>query len=228
MHGESQPSLILRQLERSGPFSELSEQGKAILVQGLTMQRIPRGTAILHKGQAIAGAYLVLSGRLRVFTISSSGSEATLYFVEPGEACMLSLNSLFNDVLYPAWVQSETPSSVVQIAGPVYRKLFESERYVQMLTIKALSSSIYRLIEELEQVHSSDHRRRLVNFLLNHADADGILRTTQQQLARHLGTTREVVARLVSALAKGKLVKTQRGAIRIADLFGLRQIASSR
>jgi len=228
MHVASQPDLILRQLERSGPFSELSEQGKAILVQGLTMQRMPRGTAILHKGQAISGAYVVLSGRLRVFTISASGAEATLYFVEPGEACMLSLNSLFNDVLYPAWVQSETPSSVVQIAGPVYRKLFESERFVQMMTIKALSSSIYRLIEELEQVHSSDHKRRLVNFLLNHADADGILRTTQQQLARHLGTTREVVARLVAGLAKGKLVKTQRGAIRIADLFRLRQIVSVR
>ena len=45
---------------------------------------------------------------------------------------------------------------------------------------------------ELEDVHSSGLETRLSNFLLLRASADGHVRMTQQEIASHLGTTREV------------------------------------
>jgi uncharacterized protein YecE (DUF72 family) len=93
-------------------------------------------------------------------------------------------------------VQAETTAEVAVIPGSVYRKLFESERTIQNLTVQALSALVYRLMAELEQVHASNHRQRLGQFILTHASAEGLLRMTQQQIARHLGTTREVIARL--------------------------------
>jgi CRP/FNR family transcriptional regulator len=93
----------------------------------MVVQSAPRSAAILHRGHPVSGAYIVLEGRLRVFSVAPNGAEATLYFVDPGEACVLALNCLFNDLLYPAWVQAETAASVAVIPGQVYRKLFESE-----------------------------------------------------------------------------------------------------
>jgi len=84
-------------LQRFEPFSALSAKGKAILAQGTTVSDCEVGAGILHKGEPVSGAYVVLQGRLRVFTIGPNGTEATLYFVEPGEACVLALNCLFND-----------------------------------------------------------------------------------------------------------------------------------
>lgn len=216
----------LDEIERFEPFHALSEAGRQLLVQGLVRKECGRSEIALHKGQPVSGAYVVLSGRLRVFALAPNGTEATLYFIDPGETCVLALNCLFNDLLYPAWVQAETGSSVALIPGAVYRKLFERETAIQNLTVHALSTLVFRLMSELELVHSSHHRQRLANFILIQAASDGILRMTQQQLAQHLGTTREVVARLLGEFVTQGLVQTQRGAVAIKDLFGLRRIVS--
>jgi CRP/FNR family transcriptional regulator len=212
------------ELERFEPFQHLYAEGKRLLTQGVAIKHAARGDAILHKGQPVSGAYFVMEGRLRVFTIAPNGTEATLYFVKPGEACVLALNCLFNDLLYPAWVQAETQARMAVIPGPVYRRLFETEPAIQDLTIHALSTLVYKLMAELEQVHASGHRQRLVQFILSHASADGMLRMTQQKIAQHLGTTREVVARLMQEFVALGLVQTKRGAVSIRNLVGLRRI----
>ena len=213
-------------LERFDPFQRLGAGARALLAHGLIHRSAHRGAAILHRGQPVSGAYVVLEGRLRVFTVAPNGAEATLYFVDPGETCVLALNCLFNDLLYPAWVQAETAAMVAVIPGPIYRKLFEAEPAIQNLTVQALSTLVFRLMAELEQLHSSNHRQRLVQFILLHAGSDGSLRMTQQQIARHLGTTREVIARLMQEFVAKGFVKSGRGLLTIRDLFGLRRVVA--
>lgn len=214
------------ELEYLEPFCRMSAAGKALLAQGTRRQRLSGAAVVLHKGQPVSGAYVALEGRLRVFTIAPNGTEATLYFVGPGETCVLAINCLFNDLLYPAWVEADAPTAIALIPGAVYRRLFESEPVIQDLTVSTLSTLVYRLMGELEQVHASNHRQRLAQFILLHAAADGTLRMTQQQLARHLGTTREVVARQIGEFVAAGLVTSQRGLLGIRDLFGLRRVVS--
>lgn len=216
----------LDDIERFEPFHALGQESRSLLAQGLVRKECPRATMALHKGQPVSGAYVVLAGRLRVFALAPNGTEATLYFIEPGETCVLALNCLFNDLLYPAWVQAEANTTIGLIPGPVYRKLFERETAIQNMTVHTLSTLVFRLMSELELVHSSHHKQRLANFILIQAASDGILRMTQQQLAQHLGTTREVVARLLQEFVANDLVRTQRGAIVIKDLFGLRRLVA--
>lgn len=214
----------LRELQRIEAFRSMGSNGQALLLQGACIQRVSPATDIIYKGQPVSGAYVVLDGRLRVFTINPNGTEATLYFVSAGEACVLALNCLFNDLLYPAWVQADVATRVAIIPGTVYRKLFETEPLIQNMTVQALSGLVQRLMAELEQVHSSNHRQRLVQFILLHATSDGALQMTQQQIAKHLGTTREVIARLIQEFVAQGLLRSQRGRIEISDLFGLRNI----
>lgn len=82
-------------------------------------------------------------------------------------------------------------------------------------------------MSELEQIHSSHHKQRLANFILSHASSDGILHMTQQQIANHLGTTREVIARLLQQFVAAGAVRTQRGALSILDAIRLRQLMAS-
>ena len=216
----------LDQLEHLEPFQRLGAQGKALLTRNVVRKRVSPAAIVLHKGQPVSGAYLVLAGRLRVFTVAPNGTEATLYFIDPGETCVLALNCLFNDLLYPAWVQSETTTTLALIPGPAYRTLFASEPVIQNLTVHALSTLVFRLMAELDQVHFTGHAQRLAQFILLRAASDGSLHMTQQQVAHHLGTTREVVARLLQGFVARGLVRTRRGSIDIRDLFALRRVVS--
>lgn len=202
-------------------FKSISPKGRCLLDQGLIHKAFPPSTELLYRGAQISGAYIVTKGRLRVFSISPSGAEATLYCIDPGETCVLALNCLFNDLLYPAWVATETETSVAILPGPTFRQLFETEPSIQNLTVHALSSLVFRLMGELEQVHFCTLEQRLANLLLLRASAEGILRMTQQELAYHLGTTREVVARLMGELVLKGLIRTGRKEITIIDAKGL-------
>ena len=217
---------LLHVLERLEPFKNLSQSARTMLAKTAVIKQPSSADLILRKGDAVSGAYLVLGGKLRVFTVAPNGTEATLYFLHPGETCVLAINCLFSDLLYPAWVQADTAANVALIPGSIYRRLFESEPAIQNLTVQALSSLVYRLMAELEQVHASNHRQRLAQFILAHASGEGLLRITQQQIAGHLGTTREVIARLMQEFVGRGLLRSQRGSIGIQNVAGLRQIIS--
>jgi CRP/FNR family transcriptional regulator len=214
----------MAELAKLAAFRDVSERGKGLLGRA-TLHQFPGGKTIIERGQDVSGAYFVVDGRLRVFTLSPGGKEATLYAIAPGETCVLALNSLFNDLLYPAWVQTEAPTTVAVVPGPVYRALFESERSIQDLTVRTLSTLVFRLMAELDQVHSATLEQRLAGFLLVRASGRRVVHQTQQEIAGHIGTTREVVARLVGRMASRGWIATARGAVTILMPHELARLA---
>ena len=172
---------------------------------------------VIHKGQAVSGAYLVMEGELRVYTYSSAGAEATLYLLRPGEICVLTLNCLFNDLRYPAWVEASTNSKVALIPGAIYRQFFAEEPSIRDITVRALSTLVFRLMDELEEVHTCNLEQRLARYLLHNASADGVVYATQQTLANRLATSREVVARLLQGFARHAMIRTGRGKLTLLD-----------
>lgn len=204
-------------LEEIPPFCTLSEAAMALLRRGLRYTRFATSTTVLRKGQKISGAYVVMRGQLRVYALSPGGNEATLYLINPGETCVLALNCIFNDLLYPAWVESSPATQVAIIPGATYRILFESEPAIRNITVLAFSTIVFRLMAELEQIHSYKLEQRVASFLLLHAASDGTVRKTQKEIAAHLGSTREVLARVLRQLVSRRLVVTARNRITIQD-----------
>ncbi len=203
-------------------FTGLSGEGRRLFDSRLKRRCIAKGRQLIAKGDDVSGAYFVLRGRLRVYTYTPSGKEATLYLIEPGETCVLALNSMFNRILYPAWVETECETELGVLPGDIYRSLFASEKTIQDLTVKALSTALFRLIEELEQVHAQRLDQRLAGFLLSHArSADLTVFKTQQEIAAHIGTSREVIARLLGQFSARKWVKTGRGKVYLTDTKAL-------
>lgn len=211
------------EIDGLGPFAAVSAAGRALLRRSVQWKTFADPAAVIHKGQQVSGAYVVGGGRLRVFTYTPDGVEATLYFLAPGETCVLALNCLFNDLRYPAWVEAEAATRVALIPGAAYRTLFQQESAIQDLTVRTLSTLVFRLMDELEQIHSCTLEQRLASFVLQHASADGRLPMTQQAIASHLGTTREVVARLLRDLVEGGGIETGRCLIRVRDSEALGQ-----
>ena len=201
----------------SDAFLDLSDAGRGCWPAGFATWHYGKGASVLAKGQRVSGAYVVISGQLRVFTLTPDGQEATLYLINPHETCVLALNCIFNDLRYPAWVEAGSAVRLAMIPGAVFRSLFEAEPAIRNMTVQAFSTVVFRLMTELEVVHSYKLDRRLSNFLLLHASSDGMVRMTQQEIASHLGTTREVVARALGQLASAGRIRTGRRQIAISD-----------
>ncbi|WP_413203555.1 Crp/Fnr family transcriptional regulator [Rhodospirillum sp. A1_3_36] len=214
-------------LEKIAIFQALSTEGRKLLSSGTTLHRFTGGETVVHRGQDVSGAYFVMSGGLRVFTLSANGKEAPLYQITPGETCIIALNSLFNDLSYPAWVESERDTLVAVVPGRVYRTLFAQEACIQDITLRALSTLVFRLMGELENSRSQTVSQRLAGYLLANVNTDGRIPRTQQDIAARIGTTREVVARIMVDFSSRGLVETGRGWCRILSTRRLVEEAGS-
>jgi CRP/FNR family transcriptional regulator len=163
-----------------------------------------------------------LEGALRVYNISAKGRESTLYWVEPGDSCILAINSVFADVRYPAWVESDPLPTVLAVIPPAtFRQLFSEEPAVQTFTFNVLSSRVFELMTTLEEVVSLDMEQRLVSFLVRKCDGDGVVAMSQSAIAGHLGTAREVVTRILRQFEGKGLVRTARGTTTVLDPVAL-------
>src|SRR5574343_1900290 len=208
-------------LEDFSPFSSLTAAGKRRLREGKVSRHAVSEAPLVFKGQPISGAYFVLEGRLRVYSLAPNGSEATMYWIDAGETCVFALNSLFNDLLYPAWVQAVAETTIAFLPGLLFRTLFAEEPVIRDLTVRTLSTLVFRWMAELEEVHSFKLNQRLANLFLTHASSAGVLAMTQQQMAFHLGSTREVIARLLREFVALGYVETRRGVSVIRNVAGL-------
>jgi CRP/FNR family transcriptional regulator, anaerobic regulatory protein len=210
------------------PFRHLAAAGRLVLEHGLRYASFAKAASVLRKGQRVSGAFVVVSGQLRVYTVAPNGKEATLYLIDPGETCVLALNCIFSDLLYPAWVEASAATKLAIVGGPEYRILFESEPAIRNMTVQAFSTIVFRLMAELEELHTHKLEQRLIGFLLLHANAQGVVQITQQAIGSHLGSTREVIARALAQLAAAGHVRTGRRQIVLTDPAKLAKIAQPR
>jgi len=214
--------------EKSFPF--LSRLGTSARQElgSLSASRAKAGQALLRRGDAVEGAYLVTEGSLRVYYLTPEGREATLYHVEPGGACILSVTSALNAEPYPAWVNAGPRGSAqVRMSSDVLRRLLGGEPAFRDFVFSALSGRVFELMRALEEAGSTQMEQRVARYLVRHADADGSVRASQVGIASELGTAREVVFRALRSLAARGLVKTARVRVDVIDAKALQAFAAS-
>jgi CRP/FNR family transcriptional regulator len=212
--------------ETDFPFlARLTAAGRRELAS-LVPTRVKPAQHLLRRGDDAGGVYLVTSGALRVFYVSADGREATLYRVESGAACVLSLTATFSDEPYPAWVDAGTSGAdFVRVPSAVFHRLLDGETAFRQFAFASLSGRVLDLMRTLEELGTERIEQRVARYLLRQPAADGLVRTTQSGIASELGTAREVVFRVLRGLSQRRLVRTSRARIQILDRGGLARVA---
>jgi CRP/FNR family transcriptional regulator len=214
--------------ESNFPFMTALDPAGRQEFRALSPTRARSKQQLLRRGDTDAGAFLVVSGLLRVYYISPKGTEATLYDVEPGGTCVLALTAAFNDEPYPAWVQAGPDGAAfVRIPNRLFRSLFERHPAFRQFVFTVLSSRILDLMRTLEERGSANVEQRVARYLLRRAGADGCARLSQTGIAAELGTAREVVFRALRSLVRRGLIRTTRMQVNVVDRAGLTRLIAS-
>jgi CRP/FNR family transcriptional regulator len=207
------------------PFlAELSVAGRSRMLAATRYLTLPPYSRVIERGDEVAGVYLVEAGALRIYYVSAEGREGTLYWVDPGQSCILALNCLFARLAYPAWVETDqTETRVAIISGDVYRELYLVEPPLQRFTFETLSTRLFELMTLLQETASFGLEQRVAAFLLRRSGHGRVLATTHEQIAHHLGSSREVVSRVLRNLARSGSIRLSPGSVAIEDVGKLRR-----
>ena len=181
----------------------------------------------VHGNSECSGLFIVKKGRLRVYMLSEDGKEITLYRLAEGNICMLSASCVLQSITFDVYIDSEVPCDCYMISGTAFAKV--SEKYLEVKNY-ALETAVARFSDVMwvmQQIVFMSMDKRLAIFLLDEIAQTGSdsVTLTHEQIARHLGTAREVVTRILKHLSLDGVVEVTRKEIKIISKNKLRSIA---
>lgn len=179
-------------------------------------KEVPEKTPLYHDGDSCEGIAFVLSGEIRVFKVGEEGREITLYEIYPGETCILNASCLLSGSSYPANAVALTDVALLFVPAGAFLRLVATYEGMRAYVFSFLNRRFAEIIELLENVTFGRLDVRLHDYLIEKAD-DGVLLTTHQNIANDLGTSREVVSRLLKDFERKGKVFLSRNKIRLAD-----------
>jgi len=182
------------------------------LLAASRVQDVPAGSRLYAEGDACAAIAFVLDGEIRVYKISESGREITLYEIGQGETCILNASCILSGTSYPVNAVTLTPTRILLIPSTIFRKLMGEHEQLREFVFSLLSLRLSSVMELVEEVAFGRMDQRLLDYLVEKSENDR-LETTHQKIANDLGSSREVVSRLLKDFERKGQVRLARNEI---------------
>ena len=183
--------------------------------------KIPAGHDVFVDGDRVDGIALLLSGVVRVYKIGETGREITLYRFGLGQSCILSANAILSDKSFPAIATVEEDAEAVMIPAEVFRAWVNKYELWREFVFDLLSERLSTVMTVVDEVVFKRMDRRVASLVLNQAKVQNPMRITHQEIAAELGSSREVISRILEDFSKEGLIESGRGTIEVLDLEGL-------
>ncbi|GAB4112560.1 MAG: Crp/Fnr family transcriptional regulator [Roseiflexaceae bacterium] len=193
-------------------------------IQQTNLLRFPAGTTVFSEGDVCSAFTILASGHVRVFKIGETGREITLYRFARGESCILTASCILGDQQFPAIAVVEQAAEAFVIPHTIFQHWIGEYPEWRNYLFALLSRRLAGVMSVLDEVAFRRMDVRIAEFLLRQISPhQATLNLTHQQIAAELGTSREVVSRILADFAESHLVEVHRGAITILDTAGLQR-----
>ncbi len=183
--------------------------------------RIPAGKDIFIEGDAVQGIALLLSGNVRVYKIGENGREITLYRFGLGESCILTANAILSQQTFPAVALVESEVEAIMIPADIFREWMRKYEEWRTFLFDLLSQRLASTMAIVDEVVFHRMDARVAALLLRRSDQGSIIQITHQEVAAELGTSREVISRILEGFESAGLIASARGQVEIVDAEGL-------
>jgi CRP/FNR family transcriptional regulator len=198
-------------------FRGISEKLFQDFLSAGNRQSVPAGTQLYREGDACPGIAFVLCGEIRVYKTGLSGREITLYEIGPGETCILNASCILSGKTYPAYALTMAQTELLFFPAPHFHRMVAESEQMRKFVFSTMNERFTMVMELVEEVAFSRMDQRLLDYLIEKS-GNGQLDTTHQKIASDLGTSREVISRLLKDLERKNQVKLSRNSIALLKI----------
>lgn len=186
-----------------------------------SMMSFSAGESIMEPGQFIKFIPIVLDGSIKVIRTDEAGKELFLYYLEPGETCALSLTCCSTSRPSEIKALAEEDAMILGIPIDLHEKWMDGYRQWKEYVSSTYQSRFQELLETLDAVAFKRLDQRLMRYLSTKMKQQKAteLQMTHQEIATEMGTSREVISRLLKQLEKRKWIELGRNVIYIRNDF---------
>ncbi len=204
----------------------IPDEDKEYICQNSHAVTFPEGKNI-HDGNECSGVILVRSGCLRLFMMSEEGRDITLYRLHKGDICMLSASCVLDAITFDVFVDAQEDSECYVIGGPAFAAVSERNPQIKIFALETAVGRFSDVMWVMQQILFMSMGRRLAIFLLDESARNGtdVIALTHGQIARYMGSAREVVSSMLKYFVNEGIVEVSRKGVKILDKKHLRKLA---
>jgi CRP/FNR family transcriptional regulator len=206
-------------------FQGLPDEALEVVAREVIIRTYQAGQIIFLEEEPDAGLHLVAEGLCKVYRLSEGGREQVLATLAPGDSC--------NEVPVvdggpnPANFAAIEDSTVWIVSAESLNRLRRQYPLLNDIIIKNLAMRCRQLVQRVYNLSFLSVTGRLAAFLLRQSEESSHLsrrRWTQDEIAAHLGTVREMVGRAFRELHEAELIAIDRHRIEVLDREGLKEL----
>ena len=208
------------------PFWEqISDEDRRFICEQSVKRLYEKGTN-LHNGSDCSGVIFVCSGSLRAYMLSDEGKEITLYRLHKGDMCMLSASCVLQSITFEVIVDAEEDSECIVLSGAAFKQMSEEYPDIRIFALETAVSRFSDVMWVMQQILFMSLDKRLAIFLHDESVrlSSDTISLTQEQIARYIGSAREVVSRMLKYFASEGILEVSRKGITILDRQKLRRL----
>jgi CRP/FNR family transcriptional regulator, anaerobic regulatory protein len=179
--------------------------------------RIPQGHDVFIEGDQVDAIALLISGVVRVYKIGETGREITLYRFGNGESCILTANAILSQQNFPAVATVEKDAEAVMIPADTFRDWVRRYDLWREFVFELLSQRLSSVMAIVEEIAFRRMDVRLASLLIERSRGADLIHMTHQEIAGELGSSREVISRILEDFSAQGMLEVSRGSIKIMD-----------
>lgn len=182
------------------------ETVEAILEIG-KLKKIKADDWMLDIGDPILYMPLLLKGQLRVLREDAEGHELLIYYIRPGETCAMSLICCSGNAVSNVRAVAEEDSELLLLPIQIIDEWTTKYPSFKSFILKTYQHRFEELLNTIDSIAFHNLDDRLSQLLKQKSEKEGSeLKTTHQELANQLNSSREVISRLLKQMErKGKI-----------------------
>lgn len=185
-----------------------------------TVKEMEAGCTMLSENSYIKNIPIVLSGSVKVMREDEDGREILLYYIKPGETCIMSVLGGINNETSKIKAIVEDKAEILMIPIEKANLLVQKFPAWNEFVLRLYNKRFEELLSVINAIAFQKIDQRILELLEKKRELSGSneINITHQQLADELGTAREVVSRLLKQLERDKKIALSRNKITILAL----------
>jgi CRP/FNR family transcriptional regulator len=195
-------------------FSSLETSLILELEEKATANTFTAGDTLIRKGQYFKSVLIVTEGVVKIYREDDEGNEFFIYYLEPGQACALSMVCASRQETSEIMAVAITDTQVLTIPFDITDEWMMKYKSWNNFVLSSYRQRFEELLVTLDHVAFRNMDERLEFYLKRQAEKLGNnLQLTHQQIAEDLNSSREVISRLLKNMEKNKRLVLNRSSI---------------
>jgi len=211
-------------------FADLTDKELSFLAERAVPHHPKDGELIFSEDEPCEGLYVIESGAVKILKTSVSGREQVLTIEGPGQS--IAELPVFDGGNYPASAVAVTDTRLLFVGKKDFQALCLQHPEVALKVLKVVGARLRRLVGIIEELSFTTVRHRLAALLLRLVKRKGkqtprglevTITASNQELASHIGTVRELVSRNLTRLQAEGIIKMEGKTVIVLNMKALEE-----